>query len=65
LQNIDYLDIIEGPHPKEEDSMRRPHNHGLHLMKSRHQKERLRKLPHGYHQILNAFKRTIRKERNI
>lgn len=41
---------------------RRSKDHGLHLIKRRQQNQRLRELPHGYHQILHVFKRKIRKK---
>jgi len=50
---------------KKKNQMGRPKNYGLHLMKSRHQNQRLRKFPHVYHDILHVFKRIISKNRNI
>jgi len=44
---------------------RRSKHHGLHLMKKRHQNQRSREFPHGYHQIFHLFKRKISKKRRM
>ena len=45
--------------------MRIPPNHGLHMMRRRHQNHRSRDLPHRYHQILHVFKKTSSQKRKI
>jgi len=61
LQKRYYLDIIEGPHLKEEDS----NNKTAEPWAVIDEDQSMRELPHGYHKILHVFKRTISKKRKI